>query len=73
MKRKIISDIRLFKSDAQNEYGGYLTYSFGVKKLVLVALCIIGATSNLSISLKVLVVLSAFYGFFELYKWSKSK
>lgn len=33
MKRKIISDIRLFKSDAQNEYGGYLTYSFGVKKL----------------------------------------
>lgn len=41
--------------------------------LVLVALCIIGATSNLSISLKVWVVLSAFYGFFELYKWSKSK
>ena len=41
--------------------------------VVLVALCIIGATCNLSIFLKVWVVLSAFYGFLELYKWSKSK
>lgn len=41
--------------------------------VVLLALCIIGATCDLSIALKVCVVLSAFYGFFELYKWSKSK
>ena len=33
MKKKIISDIRLFKSEAQNEYGGYMTDSFGDKKL----------------------------------------
>lgn len=41
--------------------------------VVLVALCIIGATCNQSISLKYFVVLSAFYGFFELYKWSNNK
>ena len=33
MKKKIISDIRLYKSEAQNEYGGYITNSFGDKKL----------------------------------------
>jgi hypothetical protein len=33
MKKKIISDIRLFKSEAQNEYGGYITGHFGDKKL----------------------------------------
>ena len=33
MKKKIISDIRLFKSEAQNEYGGYIDYGFGDKKL----------------------------------------
>ena len=33
MKKKIISDIRLFKSSSQNEYGGYMTDSFGDKKL----------------------------------------
>ena len=33
MKKKIISDIRLYKSEAQNEYGGYITVSFGDKKL----------------------------------------
>lgn len=33
MKKKIISDIRLFKSESQNEYGGYITESFGDKKL----------------------------------------
>ena len=33
MKKKIISDIRLFKSESQNEYGGYITDSFADKKL----------------------------------------
>ena len=33
MKKKIISDIRLFKSESQNEFGGYITDSFGDKKL----------------------------------------
>ena len=33
MKKKIISDIRLFKSESQNEYGGYIVYNFGAKKL----------------------------------------
>ena len=33
MKKKIISDIRLFKSASKNEYGGYNTESFGSKKL----------------------------------------
>ena len=33
MENKIIADIRLFKSDSQNEYGGYNTESFGDKKL----------------------------------------
>ena len=33
MKKKIIQDIRLYKSDAQNEYGGFLTTSFADKKL----------------------------------------
>ena len=33
MKKKIISDIRLFKSESQNEYGDYITCSFGDKKL----------------------------------------
>ena len=33
MKNRIISDIRLYKSEAQNEYGGYITNSFGDKKL----------------------------------------
>ena len=33
MKKKIISDIRLFKSESQNEYGGYITNSFADKKL----------------------------------------
>ena len=33
MKTKIISDIRLFKSESQNEYGGYITDYFGDKKL----------------------------------------
>ena len=33
MKRKIISDIRLYKSESQNEYGGYIDYGFGDKKL----------------------------------------
>ncbi len=32
-KKKIISDIRLYKSEAQNEYGGYITNSFADKKL----------------------------------------
>lgn len=32
-KQKAISDIRLYKSDAQNEYGGYITNSFGDKNL----------------------------------------
>ena len=33
MKKKVISDIRLFRSKSQNEYGGYMTESFGDKKL----------------------------------------
>ena len=33
MKKKIISDIRLFKSESQSEHGGYITCSFGDKKL----------------------------------------
>ena len=33
MKKKIISDIRLYKSESQNEYGVYATESFGNKKL----------------------------------------
>lgn len=33
MKKKIISDIRLFKSERQSEYGEYVTESFGDKKL----------------------------------------
>lgn len=33
MKKKIISDIRLYKSETQNEYGGYVTDSFGDKAL----------------------------------------
>jgi len=33
VKKKIISDIRLFKSESQNEFGGYITDSFGDKKL----------------------------------------
>ena len=33
MKKKTISDIRLFKSESQNEYGGYATDYFGDKKL----------------------------------------
>ena len=33
VKKKIISDIRLFKSDVQNEFGGYIKDSFGDKKL----------------------------------------
>lgn len=33
MKKKIISDIRLYKSESQNEYGCYITDSFGDKKL----------------------------------------
>lgn len=33
MKKKIISDIRLYKSESQNEYGGYITDSFGDKRL----------------------------------------
>ena len=33
MKKKIISDIRLFKSESQNEFGGYITDSFSDKKL----------------------------------------
>ena len=36
MKKKIISDIRLFKSDSQNEYGVYRTEYFGDKKLIAV-------------------------------------
>lgn len=33
MKKKIISDIRLYKSESQNAYGGYVTSSFGDQKL----------------------------------------
>ena len=33
MKKKIISDIRLFKSESRNEYGGFIDYGFGDKKL----------------------------------------
>ena len=33
MKKKLISDIRLFKSESQNEYGGYITDSFGNERL----------------------------------------
>lgn len=33
MKKKPISDIRLYKSETQNEYGGYITCSFTDKKL----------------------------------------
>ena len=33
MKKKIISDIRLYKSEVQNEYGVYITEPFGDKKL----------------------------------------
>ena len=33
MKRKIISDIRLYRSESQNEYGIYATESFADKKL----------------------------------------
>ena len=33
MKRKIISDIRLYKSESQNEYGIYTTSHFADKKL----------------------------------------
>ena len=33
MKKKPISDIRLYKSETQNEYGGYITHSFADKKL----------------------------------------
>ncbi len=37
MKKKIISDIRLYKSESQNEYGGYITYSSADKKLNAIA------------------------------------
>ena len=33
MKKKIISDIRLFKSESKNEFGSYITDSFSDKKL----------------------------------------
>ena len=33
MKKKIISDIRLFKSEARSEHGGCMTISFGDRKL----------------------------------------
>lgn len=33
MKKKPISDIRLYKSETQNEYGDYITNSFADKKL----------------------------------------
>lgn len=33
MKKKPISDIRLYKSESQNEHGGYITCSFADKKL----------------------------------------
>lgn len=33
MKKKIIQDIRLYKSGSQNEYGTYITTSFADKKL----------------------------------------
>ena len=36
MKKKIIRDIRLYKSEAQNEYGGYITSSFADKKLTAI-------------------------------------
>ena len=51
-KKKIISDIRLFKSESQNEYGGYITDSFGDKKLNAV--------------IKRVVVYQTKEGFFEL-------
>lgn len=30
---KVISDIRLYKSSSKNEYGSFITESFGSKKL----------------------------------------
>ena len=33
MKKKIISDIRLYRSESKNAYGGFITSSFGDKKL----------------------------------------
>ena len=33
MKKKLISDIRLYRSESQNAYGGFVTTSFGDKKL----------------------------------------
>ena len=33
MKKRIISDIRLYKSESQSEYGGYNTEAFGDKQL----------------------------------------
>lgn len=36
MKKKIIKDIRLYKSESQNEYGTYVTNSFADKKLIAI-------------------------------------
>ena len=42
VKKKIISDIRLFKSEPQNEFGGYIADSFDDKKLgiFVIEICI---------------------------------
>ena len=39
--------------------------------VVLVALCLIAITCDLSISVKCFAIFSAVYGFFELQKWRK--
>ena len=36
MKKKIIKDIRLYKSESQNEYGTYVTNSFADRKLIAI-------------------------------------
>ena len=41
--------------------------------VVLVALCLIAITCDLSIAVKCFVVFSTIYGFFELQKWQKKK
>lgn len=40
---------------------------------VLVALCLIAITCDLSIAVKCFAIFSAVYGFFELQKWRKKK
>ena len=41
MKKKIISDIRLYKSEGKNEYGVYFTESFADKRLIAIVMRVV--------------------------------